>query len=73
MRNWFTALALVSVLAIAGPASGMEAASFDDLDANKDGKLSKEEAAKKAGLDFAKADTDNDGWLNRSEYEAAVS
>jgi hypothetical protein len=71
MRKWFSVLALVSVLSIAGTASGMES-TFDDLDANKDGKLSKEEAAKQAGLDFAKADANQDGWLTRPEYEAAI-
>jgi hypothetical protein len=71
MRKWFTALALVSAIGLAGPASGMEAA-FDDLDVDKDGKLSKQEASKQAGLDFAKADTNQDGWLTRPEYEAAI-
>jgi hypothetical protein len=71
MRKWFTALALVSALGFAGPASGMEV-TFDDLDANKDGKLSREEASKQAGLDFAKADTNQDGWVTRPEYEAAI-
>jgi hypothetical protein len=72
MRKWFTALALVSALSIAGPASGMEASTFDDLDTDKDGRLSREEAARQAGLDFAKADANQDGWLTRPEYEAAI-
>jgi hypothetical protein len=71
MRRWFSALALVSALGIAGPSMGA-AVSFDELDKNDDGKLPKEEASRQKGLDFAKADTSKDGWLDRSEYEAAV-
>ena len=55
MRNWFTALALVSVLAIAGPASGMEAASFDDLDANRDGKRAPARRATRPPQQFQRA------------------
>ena len=71
MRKWIIALGLVSAMGVAGPASGMKV-TFDDLDANKDGKLSKEEAAKQAGLDFAKADANHDGSLSRPEYEATI-
>jgi hypothetical protein len=45
-----------------------------DLDTNKDGKLSKDEAAK--GLlpfDFAKADTNQDGFLSKAELVQAIA
>jgi hypothetical protein len=35
--------------------------------------LSKSETSSVEELDFAKADTNKDGMLNRSEYEAAIS
>jgi len=59
------------VLALAGPALA-EKPSFEELDQNKDGSLSQAEASK-SGLDFAKADTNRDGRLDRKEYEAALS
>jgi len=45
---------------------------WDELDTNKDGKLSKAEAAADASMKalFAKADTDNDGILTPEEYRA---
>jgi EF hand len=46
---------------------------FEDVDANKDGQISKEEAANVEGLDFASADANQDGMLSREEYEAAAT
>lgn len=47
--------------------------SFTDLDANADGKVSRDEAAVDANLTrhFAKADRDGDGQLSQSEYAAS--
>jgi hypothetical protein len=67
------ALACCLGLAASAAASTTTASSFEDLDKNADGLLSREEAAAEKGLDFAKADTDKNGWLDRAEYEAAVS
>jgi hypothetical protein len=66
-----TAMVLVSVLGIAGPALAATPR-FEDLDKDKDGKLSRSEAAAVEGLDFAKADSNKNGTIERSEYQAAV-
>ena len=43
---------------------------FEQVDANGDGHISQAEAATVEGLDFATADTNQDGMLSRAEYEA---
>lgn len=74
-RTGIRLLALACCLGFAGSAaaSTTTTSSFEDLDENADGLLSREEAAAAKGLDFAKADADKNGWLDRAEYEAAVS
>jgi hypothetical protein len=72
MRKMLGASAFAAVLAISG-VSLASTPSFEDLDKNKDGMLSKSETSSVEELDFAKADTNKDGMLNRSEYEAAIS
>jgi Ca2+-binding EF-hand superfamily protein len=64
----------MAVLAVLGFASASYAAApaFNELDKDHDGMLTKAEAASVKGLDFAKADTNKDGRLDRAEYEAAV-
>lgn len=71
MRNWLYVIALASVIGTAGAAFAANP-TFDELDRNEDGKLSKSEASKVEKLDFAAADTNRDGMLDRSEYEAAI-
>jgi len=46
--------------------------SFDQLDANKDGKLGKDElgADEAEGLDFSRLDKDGDGAVSRDEWNA---
>ena len=44
---------------------------FAKMDANKDGKLSKEEVQGPLKKDFSKVDTNEDGFLSREEIEAA--
>ena len=66
-----SAMALLAVLGLAS-ASYAVAPAFNELDKDHDGMLSKAEAASVKGLDFAKADTNKDGKLDRAEYEAAV-
>jgi hypothetical protein len=72
MSRWLNAALLVASVVIATVAFA-EAPAFDDIDANSDGKLSKAEASSVKGLDFAKADRDKNGTLDRVEYEAAMS
>jgi hypothetical protein len=64
------ALATIGVLAFASASHA--APSFNDLDKNHDGVLSRAEASSVKGLDFVKADTNRDGHLDRAEYAAAV-
>ncbi|HWU52359.1 MAG TPA: hypothetical protein VN153_06030 [Tahibacter sp.] len=46
--------------------------SFEQLDTNKDGKLSKDElgAGKEASIDFSRLDRDGDGMISRDEWNA---
>lgn len=48
---------------------------FDFMDANRDGKISRAEAAGFRGVAryFDQADTDQDGFLSRSEFDAAMN
>lgn len=71
MSKLLSVVSVAAVLALAGPALA-EAPSFEELDQNKDGSLSKEEAAKAPSLDFAKADINRDGRIDRQEYEEAM-
>jgi hypothetical protein len=60
-------------LGFTGAAMAQEAPSFEEVDANSDGMISQEEAAAVEGLDLATADTNQDGSLDRAEYQAATS
>lgn len=60
-------------LGFAGAALAQEAPSFEEVDQNSDGMISQEEAASVEGLDFATADTNQDGSLDRNEYQQASS
>lgn len=46
---------------------------FEEVDQNDDGMISEEEAAEVEGLDFATADTNQDGYIDRVEYATAGS
>ncbi len=49
--------------------------SFEDVDTNKDGVISKDEAIKAKALnkmDFTAADKDGNGLLSKNEYQQAV-
>jgi hypothetical protein len=59
-------------LGFAGAALAQDAPSFEEVDQNADGMISQEEAAAVEGLDLATADTNQDGSLDRTEYEAAI-
>lgn len=56
----------------AGTAFAADRPTFAQLDSNKDGYLSPEEAAKAPQLDFASADKNHDGRLSPSEYDAGM-
>lgn len=60
-------------LGFAGVALAQGAPSFEEVDANQDGSISREEAAAVEGLDFSTADANQDGSLDRQEYQAATS
>jgi hypothetical protein len=47
------------------------APAFEEVDANADGQISREEASVIEGLDFDGMDTNQDGSLSREEYTAA--
>jgi Ca2+-binding EF-hand superfamily protein len=44
---------------------------LEKMDANKDGKLSKEEIKGPLKNDFAKVDTNEDGFISKEEFEKA--
>jgi Ca2+-binding EF-hand superfamily protein len=46
---------------------------FAEADANKDGQVNREEGNMIAGFDFSRADTDNNLYLTRAEYDAALA
>lgn len=57
----------------AGEAGAAGAAtSFEELDKEGTGYISREQAAEVPGLDFDAADADGDGRLDRTEFEAAM-
>jgi hypothetical protein len=71
MSRWLYSVVLVGTFAMAAVALAA-APTFDKVDTNKDGKISKSEGKAVKGLNFSKADKDKNGWLDRAEYEAAV-
>lgn len=62
---------LVPVFLVAFASAPVSAASFDEVDTDKNGVLSEEEA-KAAGVDLATADQNQDGQVDKTEFEAAT-
>ena len=60
------ALGMFSGIAMAAPPA------FQDVDINKDGVITAEEAAQVEGLDMTTADVNGDGKLTMEEYNAAA-
>ncbi|MBB5038045.1 alpha/beta hydrolase fold domain-containing protein [Prosthecobacter dejongeii] len=68
----FLALSL-SVLAQETPAPADRTQRlFDQIDANKDGKLAKEELPERLRPNFSRVDTDKDGFISRAEHQTVV-
>ena len=56
-------------------AAGELQQAFNFMDANRDGKVSRQEAASFRGVarNFDQADADKDGFLSRAEFDAAMN
>ena len=69
-KHLLTALALMTVSGLAWAGSGK--ISFQDLDTNRDGQISLEEAKKAPDVSkrFVQADTNQDGKLDAAEFAA---
>lgn len=69
-KHAFAALALMTVSGLAWAGSG--AASFQDLDSNRDGQLTLDEAKKSPEVKnkFTQADANKDGKLDAAEFAA---
>ncbi len=69
-KHTLTALALMTVSGLAWAGSG--AASFQDLDSNRDGQITLDEAKKSPEVKakFTQADANKDGKLDAAEFAA---
>jgi hypothetical protein len=75
-RKTLIAAAAVAMIPVAGTAvanegAGKSGATFDSLDTNRDGRISKAEAAADANLVFSSADANGDGYLDNAEFKKA--
>ncbi len=61
-----------SAVAGEGPDKMKHGAKFDTLDTNRDGKISKAEAAADSSIVFASADANGDGYIDATEYSKAT-
>ncbi len=59
------------ILGFAGGAVAQSLPAFEEVDTNGDGVISEEEAQAVEGLDFATADANQDGQLDRAEWAEA--
>ena len=71
--------AIVALIPLAGTALANEGydkaqagAGFDTLDTNRDGRISKAEAAADASIVWTTADANGDGYLDKSEFKKAM-
>ena len=77
-RNTLIAAAVAALAPLAGTAlandthkSDKPGASFDALDTNRDGRISRAEASADSKIVFARADVNGDGYLDNMEYAKA--
>jgi hypothetical protein len=77
-RNTLIAAAVAALVPLAGTAlasdndkMGKSGASFDALDTNRDGRISRAEASADSKISFAQADVNGDGYLDNMEYSKA--
>lgn len=75
-RKTLIAAAAVAMIPVAGTAvanegAGKSGATFDALDTNRDGRISKAEAAADANIVFSSADANGDGYLDNAEFKKA--
>lgn len=68
-----TKYSLLALIGFAGAAMAQGLPAFEEVDANGDGQITQDEAAAIEGLDFAAADTNQDGALSMEEYSAATA
>jgi hypothetical protein len=61
-------LTFLAAMGFAMAAAAQELPSFEDVDLNGDGAISESEASVVEGLDFAAADANQDGGIDRDEY-----
>jgi hypothetical protein len=82
MRNSKTliAVAVAALIPLAGTAfagdkdkAGHSSAGFDSLDTNRDGRISKVEAAADSKIVFSTADANGDGYLDSKEFKGSKS
>jgi hypothetical protein len=50
-----------------------EHVTFEQADKNRDGKVDRDEARDVDGLNFKKADADDDRWISRAEFQTAMA
>lgn len=79
-RNTLIAAAAAALVPLAGTAVAADhgtmnksGASFDSLDTNRDGRISRAEASADSSIVFAQADANGDGYLDNMEYSDAQS
>jgi len=67
-----TALTLIAVSGVAWAAGGSDKASFQNLDTNRDGQISLDEAKKSSTVskNFSQVDINKDGKLDAAEFAA---
>lgn len=63
-----TLLALFGAISLSTAALAQELPAFEEVDQNGDGMISETEAGAVEGLDFATADTNQDGAISPDEY-----
>jgi hypothetical protein len=71
-KHMLTALVLMAVSGFAWAGTAADKSSFEALDTNHDGQISRDEAKKSADVSkkFVQADTNQDGKLDAAEFAA---